>query len=545
LVQRNEAGEAIRMIGTNADITERKEAEEENDKKKAEEKEKSADKNKDKEKDKKEEEPKTVTPLKIEKEGLDDRHVRLTIHSSNLADFLVNEDGTEMYYLSNFEKGYDIWTTKFKTQETKILSKAGIGGSALVMDNEQKFLFYNNNGSLTKMELASASPKPIDVRGEMNWNAPAEREYMFEHAWRQVREKFYVEDLHGVDWDFMKKEYKPKLATITTGYDFAELLSEMLGELNASHTGARYRPIMDRDETGSLACFYDESYTGDGLRIIEIMDKSPLTLHSDKIKDGVIIEKIDGVAILKNQNYYALLNRKVGKKVLLSCYDPTTKERWDETVTPIGSWEENYLAYERWVKHCEYMVDSLSNGKIGYVHVEGMDSESFRKLFDKALGKLNQKQALIVDTRFNGGGWLHDDLATFLSGKMYMQFEPRGQKNMGGEPIFKWQKPSCVLMSEGNYSDAHLFPYTYKALEIGPLIGMPVPGTGTAVWWETMIDGATTFGIPQVGMRSNEGYLVENHELQPDIKVKNEYEEFTKGIDQQLVKAVEEMLKMK
>ena len=181
---------------------------------------------------------------------------------------------------------------------------------------------------------------------------------------------------------------------------------------------------------------------------------------------------------------------------------------------------------------------------MGYVHIEGMDSESLRKLFDKALGKFNKKEALIVDTRFNGGGWLHDDLATFLSGKMYMQFEPRGQKNMGGEPIWKWQKPSCVLMSEGNYSDAHLFPYTYKALGIGPLIGMPVPGTGTAVWWETMIDGSTYFGIPQIGMRGvSDNYLVENHELQPDIKVKNEYKQFESGVDQQLVRAVEEMLK--
>jgi C-terminal processing protease CtpA/Prc len=125
-----------------------------------------------------------------------------------------------------------------------------------------------------------------------------------------------------------------------------------------------------------------------------------------------------------------------------------------------------------------------------------------------------------------------------------MSFEPRGQKNMGGEPIWKWQKPSCVLMSEGNYSDAHLFPYTYKSLGIGKLIGMPVPGTGTAVWWECMIDEKTVFGIPQIGMRSTtEGFLVENHDLEPDIKVNNDYEKFMAGEDQQLRAAVEELLK--
>lgn len=488
---------------------------------------------------------KIVEEIKIDHDGLYDRKVRLTIHSSDLADVVLNKDATEMYYVSSFEKDGDIWVTKFKTDETKILLK-GAGWSNILLDKEEKQLFYNNNGMLNRIEIANPAPKPIAVKGEMRLNEQEEREYMFEHAWRQVREKFYVQDLHGVDWDLMKKEYQPKLASINNGYDFSEMLSELLGELNASHTGASYRSRMERgDETAAFGCYFDNSYDGNGLKIAEILDKSPLLLHSLKIKEGVIIEKIDGQDIKKDANYYPLLNRKAGKKVLISCFDPVSKERWDEIVVPINSWEESKLLYERWVKRCEYLVDSLSDGKIAYVHIESMGDESFRKLFDKALGKHNQKLALIVDTRFNGGGWLHDDLATFLSGKLYMQFEPRGQTNMGGEPIWKWQKPSCVLMSEGNYSDAHLFPYTYKALEIGPLIGMPVPGTGTAVWWERMIDGATVFGIPQIGMRSlKDGYLVENHELQPDIMVENEYEKYLFGIDQQLERAVMEMLKL-
>jgi len=487
-----------------------------------------------------------VKPLLIELDGLMDRKERLTIHSSDLQDFIVDKEGTILYYFTTFDKDYDVWSTKFKSNETKQVAKLASSPSSLNLDKEEKFIYYCNNGVVNKLELANSTPKPLTVNGEMNWNAPAEREYMFEHAWRQVREKFYVEDLHGVDWEMYKKEYQSKLGSITNGYDFSELLSELLGELNASHTGSGYNPQMDGDKTAAFGCYFDYSYSGDGLRISEIMDKSPLLMHSKKMKAGVIIEKIDGQAVLKNQNYFFLLNRKVGKKVLLSVYNPSTKERWNELVTPISNHDQHELAYERWTKRCEFLVDSLSNGKIGYVHVRAMDSESFRELFDKALGKLNKKEALIVDTRFNGGGWLHDDLATFLSGRQYMSFEPRGQKNMGGEPIWKWQKPSCVLMSEGNYSDAHLFPYTYKALGIGPLIGMPVAGTGTAVWWESMIDESIYFGVPQVGMRGVvDDFLVENHELQPDFKIENEYTLFLKGVDQQLVKAVEEMLKVK
>lgn len=509
--------------------------------------EKSKDTDKEKEDEKKKDddkEEKEIEPIKIELDGLFDRKVRLTIHSSSLSDFVINNDATEMYYLAHFEKGHDLWKTEFKDKKTKIVTKLGGWSGHLEFDKEEKNLFYSKNGSITKLDVASGKPKPVIISSEMNINASAERTYMFDHAWRQVREKFYVEDLHGVDWDLMKTEYAKFLPHINNGFDFSEMLSELLGELNASHTGARYRMGgPNSDQTAVFGCYFDESYTGNGLKISEIMDKSPLIKNSDKIKNGTIILAIDGVEIKKGENYYPLLNRKVGLRVLLSLEAPNG-DKWEQVIKPISAWAENTLAYERWIKNCEKTVDELSGGKLGYVHVKGMNSSSFRDLFDRALGQLHKKEALIIDTRFNGGGWLHDDLATFLSGKMYMEFVPRGQNNMGGEPIWKWQKPSCVLMSEGNYSDAHLFPYTYKALGIGKLIGMPVPGTGTAVWWETMVDGKTVFGIPQIGMRSVDGgYLVENHELQPDIEVNNDYSKFINGEDQQLAAAVKEMMK--
>ena len=501
-------------------------------------------KKEEKDKEKKEEDKAEIDPLKIELDGIENRKVRLTINSSFLSDFLVNNEGTEMYYLANFEKGLDLWKTDFKEHKTKILSKLSSWVGGMEFDEKEAHIFMVKNGGLAKVDVKSGTPKPISFSSEMNLDYANERAYMFEHAWRQVREKFYVKDLHGVDWNLYKKEYAKYLPYINNGFDFAEMLSELLGELNASHTGARYRPhSKNNDQTAVFGCYFDNKYDGDGLKIVEILPKSPLIYANHKIKAGTIITSIDGVELKKDINYYPLLNHKVGKKVLLGLKGVDGKS-WEQIVNPISVWHQLELAYLRWIKKCETTVDELSNGELGYVHIKAMGSSSYRELFDKALGKFHTKKALIIDTRFNGGGWLHDDLATFLSGKMYMKFEPRGQKNMGGEPIWKWQKPSCVLMSEGNYSDAHLFPFAYKSLGIGKLIGMPVPGTGTAVWWETMIDGQTVFGIPQIGMRAvKEGYLVENHELQPDIKVNNDYDQFTKGIDQQLKAAVDEMMK--
>jgi C-terminal processing protease CtpA/Prc len=189
------------------------------------------------------------------------------------------------------------------------------------------------------------------------------------------------------------------------------------------------------------------------------------------------------------------------------------------------------------------MVDKLSNGEIGYVHVQGMNDGSYREVLDKVMGRNLEKKALIVDTRFNGGGWLHDDLNTFLSGKTYLEFAPQGQRIKGGEPVARWQRPSCVLMSEGNYSDAFIFPYVYKQNGIGKLIGMPVAGTGTAVWWETQIDPTIVFGIPMIATIGKENRPTENLQIEPDIKVPLTYEDFLAGKDDQLEAAVKEMLK--
>ncbi len=228
---------------------------------------------------------------------------------------------------------------------------------------------------------------------------------------------------------------------------------------------------------------------------------------------------------------------------MLSIYDPVNNNRFEETMKPVSFADESVLMYKRWVKKMSDMVDKLSGGKIGYVHVQGMNDGSYRTTLDDVMGKNLEKEALIVDTRFNGGGWLHDDLATFLSGKTYLQFSPQGNLLKGGEPLGRWQKPSCVLMSESNYSDAFIFPYIYKQNGLGKLIGMPVAGTGTAVWWETQIDPTIVFGIPMVGTIGKEGRTTENMQVEPDIKVPLPYEDLLNGKDDQLEAAVKEMLK--
>ncbi len=508
------------------------------------EEEKDGEEEKEEEEEKKEKDKEKIKPINIDLEGIEDRKVRLTRHSSRLNDAIISKDGEHLYYLARFEKGYDLWQTELRTKSTKMLAKLGADNAGyLNIDKKGKHLFLWASGKVHKIELSSGKKEVVSIDGEMILNEFDERAYLFDHIWRQVDKKFYKKDLHGVSWDYYKEAYSRFLPHINNNYDFMEMLSEMLGELNASHTGARYRPSNETgDQTASLGLFFDNQHQGKGLKVKEVISKGPLDKSDSKVDKGTLIEKIDGVDITAQTNHFKLLNRKAGKKVLLSLFDPESGERWEETLEPISGGQENQLLYDRWVDNCRKMVDELSGGKIGYVHVRGMNDASYRVVIEEVLGKNANKEALVVDTRFNGGGWLHDNLVTFLNGKKYITFMPRGQ-NLGGEPDSKWKKPSIVVMSESNYSDAHMFPFAYKELGIGKLVGMPVPGTGTAVWWERLQNGMV-FGIPQVGMVGNDGKYLENTQLEPDVKVPNEPGKVRQGIDQQLEAAVKELLKV-
>ncbi len=483
-----------------------------------------------------------VKPLTFDLDNCRDRIVRLTRHSSSLGDAVLSKKGDKLYYQASFEKGSDLWCQDLKENSTKLVMK-NIGYGQMIPDKKGEHFYLCTRGGISQVTVKDGKSKSVSFEALFDYKPAQERQYIFDHAWQQVKDKFYKEDIHGIDWEDYRDAYRRFLPSINNNYDFQELLSEMLGELNGSHTGARYYASGPALATANLGVFYDDTYNGKGLKIKEIMKKSPFAIIKSEVTEGCIIEQIDGQTIEAGMDYFPMLEGKAGKKVLLGIYNPANGKRFNVSVKAISSGEQNNLLYNRWVERCRKMVNKLSNGQIAYVHVKGMDSQSFRTVYSELLSDKNrQKKAAIVDTRHNGGGWLHDDLATLLSGKEYQRFVPQGQY-IGSDPFNKWVKPSCVLVCEDNYSNAHGFPWVYKELGIGKLIGAPVPGTMTAVWWETQIDPSIVFGIPQVGCVDMRGQYAENNQLQPDIEVYNKPEDALKGIDTQLATAVQELMK--
>ena len=348
--------------------------------------------------------------------------------------------------------------------------------------------------------------------------------------------------MHGVNWDAMCANYRRFLPHINNNYDFAIMLSELLGELNVSHTGGRYSPMLKSEPTASLALFFDWNYKGKGMAVTEVIEGGPLDYKGCKVSKGVILEKIDGEEITPDKDCYPMLNGKVGKKTLLSFYNPISKERWEEVVLPISQSTLSTLKYKRWIKQRAEDVKRWSNGRLGYVHIQSMNDGSFRTVYSDILGKYNHCDGIVIDTRFNGGGRLHEDIEVLFSGKKYLTQVIRGAEACD-MPSRRWNKPSIMLQCEANYSNAHGTPWVYKTMGIGKVVGAPVPGTMTTVSWETLQDRTLVFGIPIVGYRQENGVYLENCQLEPDILVLNSPESIVKGEDSQLKRAVEELLK--
>lgn len=479
-----------------------------------------------------------VRKIELDLENRQDRIYRLTRASGQHGDHYLTKDGKKLYYSVRLERGMDLCVTDLEKGDTKVLCKNVYG--AFMPDKDGKNLYILSGNGIAKISTANGSRTSIAIAGEYEYRPRAEREYIFNHAWKQVNEKFYDPDIHGIDWEGYRKTYEKFLPHISNSFDFQEMLSELLGELNGSHTGARYY-FRGGLNLGTLGVLFDQEYEGEGLKIAEVLPGGALATADPEIKAGDVITCIDGVPVKSGENWYDLLKRKAGKDLILEVNKGGRKAK--EVLVTAGSSDAS-LMYNRWVKQREEMVEKLSGGRIAYVHVEGMNSESFRRVYSKLLGKYRNHEAVIVDTRHNGGGWLHDDLVTLLSGEEYIHFEHRG-RFASVEPFAKWTKPSCVLVGEDNYSDACGFPYAYKSLGIGKLIGAPVPGTMTAVWWETQVDPTIVFGIPQIGsIGLKEGRHLENMQIEPDILVYNDPASVLRGEDRQLETAVMEMLKV-
>lgn len=484
-----------------------------------------------------------VKPLQFDWDNLQDRTKRLTIHSSRLGDAVLSKDGDKLYYLSSFEGRSNLWTTNLRTRATKMLMKLNVGYGSLTWDKEMKNLYLLSSGRITKLNPSTNKQKPVSIKAEIKFDKIAEKQAMFDHVWLRTNSVFYHSNFHGKDWKKLKKEYQKYIPYIGNEFEFSEMLSELLGELNVSHSGAGFRGgnVKNADATASLGIFMNHNFKEDGILIDEVIKGGPLDKAKFNIKAGMIIKKINGELIDKNTDVAKYLNRAANKFMLLEIENPSTKKSQTITVKPITLGQENRLLYKRWVKINEKQVEKESNGQLGYVHIPGMSDGPYRSIYQDMMGKYLDKKGVIIDTRFNGGGDLVADLAMFFTGVPFLTYETEA-KVVGGEPTSRWTKPTLSIFNESMYSDGHCYASGYTDLKIGKTVGMPVPGTCSFAGWETLPNGSY-WGIVPVSAKNKAGEWMENNQTEPTIKVKNMPGKIDNGIDEQLIISIRELLK--
>ncbi len=424
-----------------------------------------------------------------------------------------------------------------------LFQRPGTGTESFATDREGTTLYVAGSGQLDAYDLATGEMRGIPFDTTAPRDPQAEMEYIFAHQWRLVQSKFYDPAMHGVDWPKMRDLYARYLPHISHWEDFAELMAEMQGELNASHMFAGFQSGEPWwDEVGSLGVYYDRAHEGPGVRIAGVLPGGPADAPGSLLVPGAVILSVEGVTIGPDAGIAPLLNHKVGTSVRLGVVAPGAEAAVEQSVTTVSGKAEAELAYRRWVAERRAMVDQLSGGRLGYVHVAAMNDTEMRKVYAELIGRYGDAEGAVIDIRFNLGGFLHDQLVAFLTGTRHSGPVTRTGVDLGLTPFDRWARPTALLQNAFSYSDGSIFPSYYKREALGPIIGDRVPGTGTAVYDIGQLEPRLSLAVAQLGFRTKEGVFFENTEIAPNILVPTEPTFIVQNRDPQLEAAVAALL---
>ena len=401
-------------------------------------------------------------------------------------------------------------------------------------------------------EAGASAGREAPVRRRINFNVrvridrPAEWAEMFDDGWRTMKYRFYDPNMHGMNWDAARAKYRPLVEFVGDRQELLNIINEMIGELNASHTGAA-PPPRGRDAggvaTSHLGIELEPDTAAGRYRVAYVYEDGPADKDWVHVKVGDYLLAIDCKPVKAGDNYWQLLNERLNRKVTVTFNSkPSEDGAWNTRIEAISTNAYSQLRYERWVKERRKKVDELSGGRIGYLHIQAMNQPSLRR-FEKELREYHNKEAMIIDQRWNGGGNIEQELLAILVQRQYQIWQPRGTEATG-RPFAGFFGPKVVLQNWRSASNAEMFPAGFRALGLGKVIGTPTMGAVIGTGSYSLIDGSTV-RTPGVGvfLADAKHTNMENYGVQPDIFVDNKPEDTLAGRDRQLEAAVEELMK--
>jgi Tol biopolymer transport system component/C-terminal processing protease CtpA/Prc len=513
--------------------------------------------------EKKDDKKENVEPIVIDFENLHHRLVQVTSLPAGESDLQISPDGETFYFVTNrqgragsYSADQDLYSIKWDGKERKNLTSNNTKPYAVSLSADGKYLYYaKDDGMLFRVESNGGTPENMPFAAHLTIDFEKEKEQIFGHVWKLLDQNFYDPEFHGQDWKKQAQKYKPWAMLASTERDFKDVINLMLGELNASHMGYYNTDRADRQKQKMGLIGAEVRPLKEGVEIVRVIPNSPADREESKLAKGDVILSVDGEKIEAKQNFYALFaNKTEESKVVLEVKDAKGNLR-QVILRPASSLRTEL--YEEWVAERKALTEKYSKGRLGYIHIEGMNWESFER-FERELAASGEgKEGIVIDVRFNGGGWTTDYLMAVLTVKQHAYTIPRGAtesfKNHKqfenyypyGErlPFAAWVKPSITLCNEHSYSNAEIFVHAYKENKLGKVVGMPTFGAVISTGSASLIDGSLVRLPFRAWFVKSSGKNMENSGAEPDIILQNSPDGKAKGEDEQLKKAVEELLK--
>ncbi|MDR9387629.1 MAG: S41 family peptidase [Balneolaceae bacterium] len=494
--------------------------------------------------------------IQIDFNDIHERLWQVTSMPGNEGNLVISNDGETFFFTASSpaDRRSDLFSIQFDRDDMKQITKGGQNPGRITLGPNGESLFSVSRGALKQIDPESGSMTSLPFAARMTVDHTLEREQIFEEAWRALSKGFYDPQFHGKDWTALKDTYKPWALAGSTIQDFRYVFNWMLGQLNASHMGLRgSRPEeTQEDRTGLLGVAVEP--VSQGVRVSHVVPNSPADKAQSKLTVGDIITHVEGHEMKPSTNFFSQLANDVSEQVLLTVVDEDGDSR-EVVIRPTNSLRD--LLYEEWVDSRKELVKEYSNDRLGYIHVEGMNWPSFERFERELMAQGHGKEGIVIDVRWNGGGWTTDMLMTVLNVRQHAYTVPRGatdnleQNHTSFEhtypygerlPLSWWTKPSVAIANQSSYSNAEIFSHAFKTLGHGTLVGMPTFGAVISTGGQGLIDGSYV-RMPFRGWYVKGSDMnMENGPAVPDVEIENEPDSKAKGTDPQLKKAVDVLL---
>lgn len=501
----------------------------------------------DKDKQKEASDKKKELEVQIDFDGILDRVERLRYRNSSESGLIWIEDGSTLAFSATIDGKRGFFSVKFpRPKSPKRITDAPLSADRWLKDSKE-FVGHKGGVPATMNITGKTETFEFQVQSVRDWREV--RKIAFDQGWRAMRDRFYDKAYNNKDWYAMRAKYRPMAAECIGSAEFSEVMNMMLGELNASHMGHRGGsdplPKFDAQNEWSpttyhLGLRFKTDGEGPGLVVESVIPRSPCDRSRSLVKAGETLLKIDGTPVGPNVDLEKLLTREELDDITLRVRSAAGEER-DVTVRPASSVAG--LLYEEWIEKTRAKVDELSEGKLGYLHIQGMNFTSFRQMEEDLYHAGAGKEGLIIDVRFNGGGSTADHVMTALTQPKHAITRSRGSGE--GYPqdrrvYASWTKPIVMLCNEHSFSNAEIVAHAVKQTGRGKVVGMRTAGGVISTGAVGLLDGSMV-RMPMRGWYlASTGEDMELNGCEPHIAIWNDPTwNSPGGSDTQLAKAVE------